>query len=146
MRTLGKTRWLLLLLTLAAYRAARAQDVIIVANPEMRVSVITPEDLRAIYTGARSQLPDGSHVLPVTLKGGPAHEVFLMNYVKETPDQFRTAWRKAVFTGQGAMPRAFESEAALLQFVASTPGALGYVSRVVPGDKVKPLSVLPPPH
>ena len=52
----------------------------------------------------------------------------------------------AVFTGQGAMPRAFESEAALLQFVASTPGALGYVNRVVPGDKVKPLSVLPPPH
>ena len=69
-----------------------------------------------------------------------------MNYLKETPDQFRTAWRKAVFTGQGAMPRAFESEAALLQFVASTPGALGYLSRVVPEDKVKPLSVLPPPH
>jgi ABC-type phosphate transport system substrate-binding protein len=143
MRTLGKTRWLLL--ALGACQAARAQDVIIVANPEMRASGITPEELRAIYTGARSQLLDGSHVLPVTLKGGPVHEVFLMNYLKETPDQFRTAWRKAVFTGQGAMPRAFESEA-LLQFVASTPGALGYVSRVVPGDKVKPLSVLPPPH
>ena len=108
----------------------------------MQTSVITANDLRAIFTGAQSTLPDGFHVLPVTLKGGPAHEVFLRNYLQETPEEFRTAWRKAVFTGQGAMPRAFESEAALLKFVASTPGAVGYVSRLLPDDPVKSLSVL----
>lgn len=49
----------------------------------------------------------------MTLKGGPVHEIFLRNHV-ESPDEFR-AQRKAVFTGQGAIPHAFENEATLIE-------------------------------
>jgi hypothetical protein len=35
------------------------------------------------------------------------------------------------------MPRAFDSESALIEYVAATPGAVGYVSRISPQDKVK---------
>jgi hypothetical protein len=120
---------------------ARAQDVVLVVNQGVQISNISASDLRAIFLGAKTKLADGSHAVPVTLKGGPAHEVFLHNHVGESPDEFRARWRKAVFTGQGAMPRAFESESALLEFVAVTPGALGYVSRVSPRDKVKCLPI-----
>jgi hypothetical protein len=61
----------------------------------------------------------------VILKGGPVHEVFLKKHVGVPPEEFRAQWRKAVFTGQGTMPKTFDSEAALLEYVASTPGALG---------------------
>jgi hypothetical protein len=70
------------------------------------------------------------------------HEVFLKNHVGESPDEFRARWRKAVFTGQGAMPKAFDSEAALIEYVAATPGALGYVSHVSPRDDIKCLGVI----
>jgi hypothetical protein len=80
--------------------------------------------------------------VPVTLKGGPVHEVFLRNHVGESPDEFRAQWRKAVFTGQGAMPRAFDNEAAVILYVATTPGALGYVSHVSPQDKVKCIPII----
>ena len=103
--------------------------------------MISSDDLRAIFSGAKSRLADGSHAVPVTLKGGPAHEVFLQKDLRETPEEFRNHWRKAVFTGQGAMPRAFDSEAALLQYVETTPGALGYVSTVAPEARVKVLLV-----
>jgi hypothetical protein len=68
----------------------------------------------------------------------------LKNHVREDPDEFRAQWRKAVFTGQGAMPKTFDSEAALLQYVAVTPGALGYVSQISPQghDNVKCLPVV----
>ena len=82
------------------------------------------------------------HAVPVTLKGGPAHEVFLRNHLGESPDHFRAQWRKAVFTGQGAMPRGFDSESALIEYVAATPGAVGYVSRISSNDPVKCLTTL----
>jgi ABC-type phosphate transport system substrate-binding protein len=40
------------------------------------------------------------------------------------------------------MPRAFDSEAALIEYVAATPGALGYVSRMSSQDKVKSIAVV----
>jgi hypothetical protein len=47
-----------------------------------------------------------------------------------------------VFTGQGAMPKTFDSESALIEYVADTPGAVGYVSRISPQDLVKLLAAV----
>jgi ABC-type phosphate transport system substrate-binding protein len=124
---------------LACCFAAGAQDVVFVVNKEVHISEIKASDLRAIFTGEKTRFADGSHAVPVILKGGPAHEVFVENYCGESPNEFRAQWRKAVFTGQGSMPRAFDSEAELLEYVAETPGAIGYVSRVSEKDNVKAL-------
>lgn len=134
--------WLIALLgLLAGCGVARAQDVIFVANKNVQISIIKASDLRAIFTGEKTRFADGNHAVPLILKGGPAHEVFVHNYCDETPAEFRAQWRKATFTGQGVMPRAFDSEAALLQYLAETPGAIGYVSRLSPEDEVKILIV-----
>jgi ABC-type phosphate transport system substrate-binding protein len=37
------------------------------------------------------------------------------------------------------MPKTCDSEAALIEYVAATPGAIGYVSRISPQDNVKTL-------
>lgn len=142
MRAVSKTRWLILLGFVTCCYAASAQDVVLVANKDVRISEIRDAELRAIFTGEKTRFADGSHAVPVTLKGGPAHEVFLRNHLGENPDQFRAQWRKAVFTGQGAMPRAFASESALLEYVAITPGAIGYVSRSSSQDGVKFLDLV----
>jgi hypothetical protein len=140
---MSKTRWLILLLSfIGCWSAASAQDVVLVANKNVQISEIRAADVRAIFMGAKTRFADGSHAVPVTLKGGAVHEVFLKNHVGESPDEFRAQWRKAVFTGQGAMPRAFDSESALIEYVAATPGAVGYVSRIPPQDKVKCLAAV----
>ena len=138
MRAVSKIRWLILLLGfIGCWSAARAQDVVLIANNGVGISQINNADLRAIFIGAKTRFADGSHAVPVTLKGGAIHEVFLRNHVGENPGEFRAQWRKEVFTGQGAMPKAFDSESALIEYVAATPGAVGYVSRISPQDKVK---------
>jgi hypothetical protein len=133
---------MLLLASLGSWSAAGAQDVVLVANKGVQISEITNNDLRAIFMGARTRFADGSHAVPVTLKGGPVHEVFLKNHVGENPEEFRSQWRKLVFTGQGAMPRAFDSESALIEYVAATPGAVGYASRISSQDNVKVLAAV----
>ena len=140
---MSQSRWLVLLLGfLSCWSAASAQDVVLVANKSVQISAIRAADLRAIFTGEKTRFADGSHAVPVTLKGGAVHEVFLRNHLGESPDEFRAEWRKAVFTGQGAMPRAFASEAALIEYVAATPGALGYVSRISPQDNVRSVTTI----
>ena len=118
-----------------------AQEIMIVANPAAPVSEISRDQLRDIFIGVRSRFSDGSRAVPVLLKGGPVHEVFLSRIVGDSPDEFRVRWRRAVFTGQGAMPKEFPSEGALLDYVATTPGAIGYVSRVPDPSAVKVLTV-----
>jgi ABC-type phosphate transport system substrate-binding protein len=141
MRAIDKTRWLVLLVGfVSCCSAAGAQDVVLVANKGVQISEIKDAALRAIFTGDKTRFPDGSHAVPVTLKGGPVHEVFLRNHVGESPEEFRSQWNKVVFTGQGAMPKAFDSESALIEYVAATPGAVGYVSRISSQEKVKVLS------
>lgn len=140
---MSKARCLILLLgSLGSWSAASAQDVVLVANKGVQVSEISNADLRAIFMGTRTRFADGSHAVPVTLKGGPAHEVFLKNHIGEGPEEFRSQWRKVVFTGQGAMPKTFDSESALIEYVAVTPGAVGYVSRISPQNRVKLLAAV----
>ncbi len=138
MTAIGKTRPFILLLGVIGCRTvAKAQDVILVANPNLQISSLSNADVRSIFLGTKTRLADGSHAMPVILKGGPAHEVFLRSHLGLSSEEFRAQWRKAVFTGQGSMPRTFNTEAALIEFVATTPGAVGYVSRVSPKDEDK---------
>lgn len=140
---MSRARFLILLLaSLGAWSGARAQDVVLVANKSVQILTITDADLRAIFMGTRTRFADGSHAVPVTLRGGPVHEVFLRNHVGEGPEEFRAEWRKVVFTGQGAMPKAFDSESALIEYVAATRGAIGYVSRISSQDGVKVLATV----
>ena len=140
---MSKARFLILLLaSLGSWSAARAQDVVLVANQGVKISEITNADLRAIFMGTRTRFADGSHAVPVTLKGGPVHEVFLKTHIGESPEEFRSEWRKVVFTGQGAMPKAFDSESDLIEYVGSTPGAVGYVSRISSQNRVKILATV----
>ena len=135
------SRAALLIVILFLCTAVRAQDVTIVVNNNLPISVITETQLRDIFIGARSRFDNGTRAVPVLLKGGPVHEVFLHRHVGDTPDEFRTRWRRAVFTGQGSMPKEFSTEAALIQFIEVTPGAIGYVSRPPLNPSVKSLTI-----
>jgi len=121
--------------------AAKAQEAVVVANSGVKATEVSSDDLRDVFTGAKSSLKDGSRVTPVTLKSGAANDAFLKKYVGKSDSAFRAGWRSLVFTGQAAMPKAFDSEAALLDYVAATPGAIGYVSKGAANDKVKTLEV-----
>ena len=130
----------LLMVILFLCSILRAQDVMIVVNKNFPISRITETQLRDIFIGVRSQFDKGTRAVPVLLKGGPAHEVFLHRHIGDTPDEFRTRWRRAVFTGQGSMPREFSTEAALIH-IEVTPGAIGYVSRPPRNSSVKALTI-----
>lgn len=120
---------------------AHLQAQLVIANPSVKTVDVSASDLRDVFTGASSTLRDGSHVTPVLLKSGPVNDSFLTLYIGRSDSAFRANWRSLLFSGQGVMPRTLDSETAVVDYVAHTPGAIGYIAKSTPHEGVKILGV-----
>ena len=104
----------------------------LVVNPSVTAKGLSDDVLKDIYLGKTSIWDDGTKITVVILKDGPSHDA-LMHRLNKSSQQFLSSWKKLVFTGKGAMPEIVANDQALVDFVAKTPGAIGYVDK----DKVK---------
>lgn len=119
---------------------AKAQAVVI-ANNSVKAAAVSKSELRDVFNGASSSLKDGSHVVPVLQKQGAAHEAFLSEFIGKSDSAFRANWRSLVFSGQAAMPRSVDSDAAMVEYVSHSPGAIGYIGKSASHEGVKVLAV-----
>jgi ABC-type phosphate transport system substrate-binding protein len=71
-------------------------------------------------------------------KEGAAHEEFVKKYLGRSSAALDIYYRSLAFTGKGAMPKSFASDAQVAAYVAKTKGAIGYVSTgtSTPGVKI----------
>jgi len=118
-----------------------AADVVIVANPSVKASEVTTEELKQIFLGAKSALGDGSAVEPVLAQAGTAHETFLKTFLGKSDPALRNHFKSLVFTGKGSMPKSFASDAEIVAHVAKTKGAIGYLGAPPAGAGVKRINV-----
>lgn len=133
---------LLLFLAISFLLCQHAQaQVLVIANPSVKSVEISKDDLRDIFTGASSSLKGGHGVIPVLLKQGTAYEAFLNLYIGKSDSAYRASWRSLVFSGEGVMPRSLDSDAAMVEYVARTRGAIGYIGTTAPHAGVKVLAV-----
>lgn len=117
-----------------------ADDVVVIANPSVSETTLSNKDIRNIYLGKKSSWSDGGKIKFVILSGD-IHERFLKSYIGKTEKQYNTYWKKQVFTGKGSPPQEFDSDQAMVAFVAQTVGAIGYVSAGVDVSKVKTITI-----
>jgi hypothetical protein len=129
------------LLGSAAAAGASDVEVMVIANPSVKFSAVSPEELRGIFLVTRTSLADGSHVEPVVLTSGAVHQLFVRRFVGKSGAALETYYRSMVFTGRGLMPKAFGSDADVVNYVAKTRGAIGYVSTTASLAGVKTLEV-----
>ncbi|MBN2105483.1 hypothetical protein JW835_15700 [bacterium] len=125
----------------AGFSLFAQQDIKVIVQKDMALTEIDRNTFQRIYLGKNKFWKDGSAIVAVHLRGGPAHEVFLKDFINRTDSKFRSYWNWIVFTGRGVPLRSFENEAELIQYVAETPGAIGYVSSETNTDNVKVISV-----
>jgi ABC-type phosphate transport system substrate-binding protein len=118
---------------------AKAQ-VIVIANPSVKASEVSKNDLKDVFTGASTSL-GGANVVPILLKAGTAHEEFLQAYIGKNDTAYRAGWRSLVFSGQGTMPKSLDTDSAVVEFVAHNAGAVGYIGRATLHEGVKVLTI-----
>ena len=129
------------LLWISLAPSVRAAGFQLIANPSVRASVISAEEVRGVFLATKTALPDGSHVAPVLLRSGAVHLEFVTRYIGKSEAGLETYYRSLVFAGRALMPATFASDAEVVRYVARTRGAIGYVSADAAISGVKTLEI-----
>lgn len=116
-------------------------EVSVIVNNGVSVSSISVADLQNISLGKKTEWGDGRAIVFVVQESGAAHDAFLSRYVEKSSQQFQTFWKKQLFSGNGKAPDTLSSDAAVLEYVSKTNGAIGYVDSSAVNGGVKVLKV-----
>lgn len=104
-----------------------AQNVI--ANVQVETKQLSKTTARSIFAMRVHQWPDGKPIKVFVLQDqNPTHNEFCKSILGMFPYQLRRIWDRQVFSGTGAAPVVVNSEQEMLNAVASTEGAIGYIS------------------
>jgi TonB family protein len=129
-------------LMLASKAIVLAGEVKVIANAAMNSASISDSELRSVFLLQRKTLKDGTAVEPVLQKRGPVHDAFCKHFLSRDGEEIGIYYDGIVFTGKGSMPKQLNSDADVLNYVARTPGAIGYVSSSASADGVKVLMIV----
>jgi ABC-type phosphate transport system substrate-binding protein len=138
-----KKQWHFIFLAAAAalFTLPVKAQVVVIANPSVKADSVSKSELKDVFTGESSSLKGNGHVVPVFQKEGTTHTEFLSAYLGESPAAILICWRGMVMSGRASMPKSLDSDAAMVEYVAHTAGAIGYINKTAPHDGVKELAV-----
>ena len=124
------TRTLLTALALLALAPlALAQGYTVVAHPSTPATSLGKSDVARLFLKKVTSWSDGTKVVPVDLdRTSSTRRAFSMDVHRKDPNAIAAYWQKQIFSGRGVPPVVKNSDAQVLEFVRSTPGAVGYVS------------------
>lgn len=130
----------LLLMHINSVCLSYVNNILIIGNWDLPVDALSRDEIKSIFLGEKIMWDNGKKITFVILKT-KMHEVFLKEFIGNTESQYRNYWRKLVFTGKSRSPRSFESEEDMIEYIANSSGAIGYIPSEAYTDKVKIISV-----
>lgn len=130
-------QWMLLTCLMALPAIAVRAETVVIANARNADISLTIEQLKKIYLGKVTHLPNGSSVQPVDQPDGPQREAFYQAVIGKDSMQIDLYRSKQLFTGQGQPPIATNSAEEVIKLVTQHPDMIGYVDKaLVTGDNV----------
>jgi len=129
-------RALCFLLALGCSALTCAEPVAIAHRGDSRVQ-IERKTLRAAFGMTLQVWPDGR---PVTVfvfhDEAPMHQQFCRKVLGVLPYTLRRNWDRLLFSGAAQAPITVDTPQEMLQRVAATPGAIGYIEKELSNDSV----------
>ena len=126
--------WLAMLASLSTYTGAAAQTVVIV-NADNATRALSARDVRKLFLGKSRILPDGSRAVLVSLDSMMSD--FNRRALRKGDSQVSAAWSRLLFSGRAEPPREFSRASEVIDFIATTPNAIGYIDEASINDSVK---------
>ena len=125
------------LFTASGYAGAR-----IIVNPDVDVDMLSKNAASAIF-GMRLRVWSDGQPIKVYVLGDrhPTHIDVAKKILAIFPHQLRRAWDRQVFSGTGQAPIKVDTEIEMRSAVATTPGAIGYLSDQMVDDTVRVVGV-----
>lgn len=109
--------------------AALAGDVYVISHPSVELSAA---EIKDVYLGDK-QFAGAIKLVPVD--NAAVQNDFLAKAIKLSTEKYGSIWTKKGFRDGMTAPAIKSSDADVISFVKSTPGAVGYVSTPATGVK-----------
>jgi hypothetical protein len=110
----------------------------IVVNQTVPSKQYTLVDARAIFMMRQRFWPNGEQIKVFTLSDTDLlHKDFVKNNLDMFPHQLRRVWDRMLFSGTGATPVQLDSEQEMIDKIANTPYAIGYLNSRPDNEKIR---------
>jgi len=114
----------------------------VIANASVEESHLKLKDLRSIYTMKKKLWSNGDRISVFVLSDDSAtHKDFCRKLLKVFPRQLESVWYRLVYSGTGEKPVSVNSEEEMIELVAKTPGAIGYIRSENMHEETKVISI-----
>lgn len=106
---------------------ALADEIFVVTGHQVEVNELTLKRLENIFLKKTLVNQQGTRWIPLNLSpDNPIRQAFSQTVFKQRPEDMESYWNGQYFQGI-TPPYVVASEAAMLRFIASTLGAIGYI-------------------
>lgn len=115
---------IVIFLSLSMIGSAFAGNIVVIGNSNL--SKVDAETISKIFTGKVIEV-GGVNVVAVNVIPGSLRNQFLQAFLKQTDEKYVAYWTVRRYVGKGAPPRELKDVQDVINFVQSTPGAIGYI-------------------
>ena len=130
------------ILFLFSWAEASFSQVAVIAHKSVPVDTIKKSELLDFYTADIKKWINGEKVIVNDLKPKGEVKKIFYKFLGKTPSRMKSIWLKNMLSGEGDPPEALKSEEEMLQKIAATPGAIGFLSHTKVDNNVKTLIVI----
>lgn len=103
-------------------------DIIVIGHANLTAKNLSKEDIRLIFLNKSDKLSRQKSAELVLLElDSEAAKVFFKQIMRMTPSKFKAYWATQIFTGKGQSPTYIDNPQEIIDYVASTPYAVGLV-------------------
>jgi ABC-type phosphate transport system substrate-binding protein len=114
----------------------------VIVHPDNEATALSREFLANVFLRNVRDWDGGVGILPVDLPpSSSAREEFSRRILLRSVSAVRSYWQQRIFTGRGVPPPELDSDAAVVRYVTSNRGAVGYVSKSAELDSARVVTV-----
>jgi ABC-type phosphate transport system substrate-binding protein len=119
-----------------------AQAITVISNASVDRSELELKDVRAIFTMKKRLWSDGQPIQVYVLNSEQSsHREFCKKVLGVFPRQLQSIWHRLVYSGTGQAPIELSSEQEMIDVIASTKGAIGYIKQENTHEQINTLSI-----
>ncbi len=127
----------LLVMGLALFLVSQASaGVVVIVSPDSNVAELSKSQIKSIFLGKVKTLPNGEPAVPVNqAEESPVYDAFNQKVLGKSSAKVLQYWAARVFSGKGNPPETVPDDQAVIDYVKSHKGAIGYIdSASAPAD------------
>lgn len=115
---------------------------VVVVHPGTSESALDREFVADVFLKKKTRWPGGGVVFPIDQRTSTVvRRHFSEDVLRRSVEAVRNYWQQKIFSGRDVPPPEVDSDAEVIRYVQSRPGAIGYVSADVSVSGVRVVGV-----